>query len=120
MYANALDLSLKNSDRVNIDVIIVETHAQSSDAIDLIQRLRQRFASPILLVATSNDETYFLQAYQAGADECISSRASDALLRAKVRAWMRWTSKAMHSAKSRPPTEARHRRSVEQTKLVSR
>ena len=91
LFANALDLAMTDLKRVRIDAIIVETPGQSLDEFELVHRLRQQVDHPILVVTASRNETYHLRGYQAGADECISSRVSKHLLQAKVSAWLRWT-----------------------------
>ena len=62
-------------------------------AIDLLRQLRAEAANPILLLTPRGDEAHLLEAYAAGADECITQPVGPALFLAKVRAWLRrsWT-----------------------------
>lgn len=66
------------------------------DGPALCRRLRAATLNPILLLSAQCDEVSCLEAYQAGADECIQKPVSPAVLVAKVRAWLRhaWTVRA--------------------------
>ncbi len=74
------------------DLILVDVSAQA-DGLDLCRRLRARAVNPILLLCPCEDETCVLEAYRAGADECILKPVSPATFLAKVGAWLRhqWT-----------------------------
>jgi len=66
------------------------------DGPALCRRLRVGTLNPILLLSPRCDEVRCLEAYRAGADECIHKPVSPAVLVAKVRAWLRhaWTVRA--------------------------
>ncbi len=74
------------------DLIIVDVSAHA-DGLDLCRRLRARAVNPILLLCPCQDEACALEAYRAGADECIPKPVSPATFLAKVGAWLRhqWT-----------------------------
>lgn len=91
LFADAFDLTIADLTHMRFDAIIVETRGHSPDEFELIHQLRKQFDQPILLVTASHDVDYHLKAYQAGADECISSQVSKDLLRAKINVWLRWT-----------------------------
>jgi DNA-binding response OmpR family regulator len=116
-YANTLGLSLTDFDRVDIDVIIVETHGYSVEAVELIRRLRQYCQHPILLVTAGGDEPYHVDAYRAGADECIWWTISDALLLAKLRVWLRWTERALRTASHQSTQRERHSQAIVRSSL---
>jgi DNA-binding response OmpR family regulator len=94
IYSSLLDLSLHDLEKMDIDAIVVEAHLHSVEALELIGRLRQQTHYPILFMTADTDERYYVKAYRAGADECISTRISNELMLAKVRAWLRWTGRA--------------------------
>jgi DNA-binding response OmpR family regulator len=100
IYSSLLDLTLHDLEKMNIDAIVVETHLHSVEALELIGRLRQQTHHPILFMTADTDERYYVKAYHAGADECISTRISNELMLAKVRAWLRWTGRAPTRADS--------------------
>jgi DNA-binding response OmpR family regulator len=60
---------------------------------ELCRGLRAGAVNPILLLAHECDESFCVEAYRSGADECIQKPVSPAVLVAKVRAWLRhsWT-----------------------------
>lgn len=75
------------------DLIIIDVHSQQLDGINLCRQLRTEAVNPILLFTPVADEAHVLEAYQAGADECVVKPVSPSLFVAKVRAWLRrsWT-----------------------------
>jgi two-component system response regulator RegX3 len=75
------------------DLLIIDVHTPRLDGIDLCRRIRAEAVNPILLFSPRVDEAHILEAYQAGADECVVKPVSPALFLAKARAWLRrsWT-----------------------------
>ncbi len=75
------------------DLIVIDANAPSFDPIELCRDLRGETIAPILVFTPQNNETHILEAYQAGADECMAKPISPALFLAKVRVWLRraWT-----------------------------
>lgn len=75
------------------DLVLIDAHTSQLDIIDLCQRLHAEAANLILLLTPRTDEAHLLEAYQAGADECISKPISPSLFLAKVKTWLRrsWT-----------------------------
>jgi two-component system response regulator VicR len=55
--------------------------------------MREHVSVPILFLTPINNETHMLEAYQAGADECVIKPISPALFLAKVKVWLHrtWT-----------------------------
>ena len=104
---DTLGLSLANRQESEIDVIVVEAHAQSEDGLELCRRLRTGFENPLVLVAVGSDEDYCVRAYEAGVDECIATAVTDDLLSAKLNAWLRWSTQADTGAEAPVDTLAR-------------
>jgi len=75
------------------DLVLIDVSTPQLDGIDLCQRLRAEAVNPILLLTPTTDEAHLLEAYQAGADECIAKPISPSLLLTKVKTWLRrsWT-----------------------------
>jgi DNA-binding response OmpR family regulator len=86
------------------DLAIVDARNRR-DGPPLCRRLRVATLNPILLLSAECDEVHCLEAYRAGADECIQKPVSPAVLVAKVRAWLRhaWTVRAESLAPLHPP-----------------
>src|SRR5258708_34737255 len=70
------------------DLIVVDEYSAEMDGVELIRQLRAHSAVPILLLVNSHDESKALQAYEAGADECITKPISPRLFMAKIKAWL--------------------------------
>jgi DNA-binding response OmpR family regulator len=75
------------------DLIVIDVYTSQLNGIALCRRLRAEAIAPILLFTPRTDEAYILQAYRAGADECVVKPISPSLFVAKVNAWLRlsWT-----------------------------
>lgn len=75
------------------DLIVIDMYTPKLDGVQLCRELRLEFVNPILLITYAGSEPALLEAYQAGADECIVKPLSPALFLAKVMAWLRrsWT-----------------------------
>jgi DNA-binding response OmpR family regulator len=74
------------------DVVVLDIQARP-EAMALLRTFRTQLVNPILLLAPESDEDYCLEAYRAGADECIRKPSGAAIFAAKVTAWLRhrWT-----------------------------
>jgi len=71
--------------------IFVLDYDSFSETVEMVWELRQRFpAEPILALTDELNEDRLLQAYIAGANDCISSTIGPALLLAKVCVWLQW------------------------------
>ena len=75
------------------ELIVIDVYAPEFDGIDVCRRLRAEAVVPILLLTPWSDEAHVLEAYKAGADECVVKPISPSLFLAKVTAWFRhsWT-----------------------------
>jgi len=73
------------------DLIVLEDFDAEFEELEICRKLRQETPVPILLLTVKSDESFLLDAYQAGVDECIVQPVSPRLFLAKVRAWLRST-----------------------------
>ena len=71
------------------DLVIFDANDPETQALELIKNLRREAAVPIILLTQFNTENFLLEAYTAGADECIVKPVSPLLFYAKVRVWLR-------------------------------
>jgi DNA-binding response OmpR family regulator len=78
--------------------VIVISHHDLAGITQLVSEVRRHdVIKPILLVTPEQDTDLLLHAYRAGANDCIASTISPALLMAKVRVWQRWSRVAARS-----------------------
>jgi len=75
------------------DMVLFDVHDLHRQHIDAITALRAMTTVPLLIMIPSGDSTAILQAYAAGADECVVKPIDPLVLLAKVEAWLRraWT-----------------------------
>jgi DNA-binding response OmpR family regulator len=75
------------------DMVIIDVYTPQLNEVELSRRLRAEVLNPILLFTFRQDESYVLEAYRAGVDECILKPISPLISGAKVMAWLRrsWT-----------------------------
>lgn len=79
--------------------VVVISHHDLAYATGIVRDLRRRGAhQPILLVTPEQDLELILRAYKAGANDCVDSAISPALLRAKIRVWRRWSGTPLQRA----------------------
>jgi two-component system KDP operon response regulator KdpE len=71
------------------DLIVLEVYDNTADVFDFCRRLRDEAAVPILFLTSRNDEAFILEAYRAGADECVPHPVSPRLFMVKIQAWLR-------------------------------
>jgi DNA-binding response OmpR family regulator len=70
------------------DLIICDVDPEAS-SLEVTVRLRDLSILPILLLTSNSSEKFMLEAYAAGADECILKPIHPKLFEAKVKAWLR-------------------------------
>ncbi len=73
------------------DLIILEDFNNEIEELELCHQLRESSLVPILYLTNKIGEAFYLEAYKAGADECIPYPITPRLFQAKVKAWLRWT-----------------------------
>lgn len=71
------------------DLIILDLTLDDNILMELIKALRLETAIPILLLTTNRSEEFMVQAYEAGADECILKPIGPSLFHVKVNVWLR-------------------------------
>jgi two-component system KDP operon response regulator KdpE len=92
LLATTLDEAMRLWAEQIPDLIVIDMYSEQ-EGIELSIRLRDETIAPILFFCAQNDEALFLEAYQAGADECAMKPIRPPLLWSKVKAWLRrsWT-----------------------------
>ena len=75
------------------DLIVIDVTSRDVSGVHICKTLREHASVPILLLTPINNESHTLEAYQAGADECIIKPISPALFLAKIKVWLHraWT-----------------------------
>jgi DNA-binding response OmpR family regulator len=71
------------------DLIILDLNLSEDALLELVKRLRAGTLIPILLLTSSSNERFVLDAYKSGVDECIHKSISTALFKAKIKVWLR-------------------------------
>ncbi len=69
------------------DLAVIDVDAKHPERIELCRQLRGVSVGPILLFLPTHHETEILEAYAAGADDCVIKPISPAIFLAKVMAW---------------------------------
>lgn len=70
------------------EMIIVDVCGPYQGGIEIVRALRTVAAAPILLLLSDYSEAHALEAYQAGASECVGKPLDPRLFLAKVRVWV--------------------------------
>jgi two-component system response regulator MtrA len=75
------------------DLLVVDVTSRNVNGVQICSSLREHAAAPILFLTPINNESHMLEAYQAGADECVIKPISPALFIAKIKVWLHrtWT-----------------------------
>jgi DNA-binding response OmpR family regulator len=75
------------------EIVLFDVHDLQKGHIDAITALRSMTTVPLLILIPVSDSATILQAYAAGADECVIKPIDPLVLLAKVEAWLRraWT-----------------------------
>ncbi len=69
------------------DLVVIDVDAKHTERIDLCRQIRGLSIGPILVFLPAHHETEILEAYAAGADDCVVKPISPAIFLAKVMAW---------------------------------
>jgi DNA-binding response OmpR family regulator len=73
------------------ELVIIEDFNEEVEELDMCRQLRAVSIAPILYFTTKLSESYHLQVYAAGADDCTAYPITPRLFQAKVNAWLRRT-----------------------------
>ncbi len=73
------------------DLVILEDFNNLDEELELCRQLRAETVVPLLYLTAKTGEAIQVEAYRAGADECITYPISPRLFQAKVVAWLRRT-----------------------------
>lgn len=71
------------------DLIILDVNLPARQVTQLIKTLRRETVIPILVLTRDMTEDEVIEAYHAGADECIFKPINPSMLIVKVKAWLR-------------------------------
>ena len=71
------------------DLIVIDLNLPVGQILYLVKSLRRESIMPILVLIHNVNEAEILEAYNAGADECIVKPISHPLFLAKIKAWLR-------------------------------
>ena len=71
------------------DLVVFDVELPEARLVDLIGRLREESVVPIIVLTSSRSEEFTLNAYKAGADECIHKPVSSPILEARLKVWCR-------------------------------
>jgi DNA-binding response OmpR family regulator len=74
-------------------VSFIASEVITGEVVELCRQIRHRFSNPLLVVIPPLDEECLLQIYDIGVDDCITSPIEPELLAAKVKSWLRWSTK---------------------------
>jgi DNA-binding response OmpR family regulator len=91
--ANSIKQAVDIIEEASPDLMVVDVTSREVSGIQICQDLRQHANAPLLLLTPIHNETHTLEAYQAGADDCIIKPISPALFFAKIKVWLHrsWT-----------------------------
>ena len=76
---------------VEPDLAVIDLTLRKSNGVQICSAVRQSVKCPILFLTPINNESFQLEAYQAGVEECAIKPISPALFLSKVKAWLRCT-----------------------------
>lgn len=93
IIANTVSHALEALEESAPDLIVVDVTSRDVNGVQICRTLREHVVVPMLFFTPINNETHMLEAYQAGADDCIIKPISPALFLAKIRVWLHrsWT-----------------------------
>ncbi len=93
LIAYSIEQAIQFIEEAVPDLIVVDVTSRNVNGIQICRDLREHSSTPLLLLTPINNESHSLEAYQAGADDCIIKPISPALFLAKVKVWLHrsWT-----------------------------
>ena len=99
--ATALKALLENPP----DLAVFDVKMPRMDGLELLQRLRERSALPVIFLTSKDEEPDEALGLALGADDYITKPFSQRLLVARIRALLRRSELARRDAESEPPEE---------------
>ena len=75
----------------NYQITVLDVARQDDEALTACRQLRECIDTPIILLTHVASERYLLQAYNHGADECVTKPIGAGLLLAKLNVWFRFS-----------------------------
>jgi DNA-binding response OmpR family regulator len=81
--------TLQRCEAESPDLIVIDANLSEAQTLELVQSLRAEMITPIILLTSARSEEHVIEAYKAGADDCILKPVSPSLFQAKVRVWLR-------------------------------
>jgi DNA-binding response OmpR family regulator len=93
IVTNTLSHALAALEESAPDLIVIDVTSRDVNGVQICKTLREHVVVPMLFFTPINNETHMLEAYQAGADDCIIKPISPAIFLAKVKVWLHrsWT-----------------------------
>ena len=88
LVANSIKQALNIIEESSPDLMVVDVTSRNVSGIQMCHDLRERVNVPLLLLTPINNESHTLEAYHAGADDCIIKPISPALFLAKAKVWL--------------------------------
>jgi two-component system, OmpR family, response regulator MtrA len=73
----------------NPNLVILDLPTLDAKVLKILQELREELTVPLLLLTSGQEIKLILQAYEAGADDCILKPIEPTILHAKINAWLR-------------------------------
>jgi len=71
------------------DLVLFDVNLALDRLLELVRNLRAETSIPILMFTGVQAEDFWVQAYQAGVDECVVKPIGSSLFLAKIRVWLR-------------------------------
>jgi DNA-binding response OmpR family regulator len=71
------------------DLIVLDMSLSEELTLQLVRTLRAEMVAPILLLTPVRTEEHLVEAYDAGADDCMLKPVSPSLFQAKIKVWLR-------------------------------
>ncbi len=88
-FTDSPSIAIKEKEEEPPDLVVIDEYSSKLDGIRLIQEMKSGSVFPILLFTPNGNEKYLLDAYKAGADECVTKPISPAMFLTRVQACLR-------------------------------
>jgi two-component system OmpR family response regulator len=81
--------ALQRCESESPDLIVMDINLADDVSLRVIKELRAELVTPILILTPARTEDLLLEAYNAGADDCMLKPVSPSLFQAKIKVWLR-------------------------------